>query len=82
MQLFYIFVFIALIATIARAEIELDEGVLVLTEENFDGAIADNAAMLVEVSYRILKLPKLIIYIFRSCLIFLYMKENVIAPSI
>lgn len=48
MQLFYIFVFIALIATIARAEIELDEGVLVLTEENFDGAIADNAAMLVE----------------------------------
>jgi hypothetical protein len=32
----------------ARAEIALEDGVMVLTDDNFQGAIADNNALLVE----------------------------------
>ncbi|XP_017780314.1 PREDICTED: protein disulfide-isomerase [Nicrophorus vespilloides] len=44
-----LFVFVAaLFAVSAYAEIELDEGVLVLTKDNFQGAITDNDYILVE----------------------------------
>merc|ERR1719187_268979 len=39
---------VAFVATFATGEITKDEGVLVLTEDNFDGAVADNEFLLVE----------------------------------
>ncbi len=46
MRLFFLAV-VALAAS-ARAAIEMEEGVMVLTDDNFDGAIKDNNAILVE----------------------------------
>jgi len=42
------FLFVAFLAGLACAEITKDEGVLVLTEDNFDSAVADNEFLLVE----------------------------------
>lgn len=47
MKLFACFLLLGLGATFAE-EIKLDEGVLVLTEQNFDQAITDNKFVLVE----------------------------------
>jgi protein disulfide-isomerase A1 len=48
MRTIYSFLLLALISCAVASEIELDEGVLVLTEKNFDDAIADNQYILVE----------------------------------
>merc|ERR1711963_120243 len=45
MKILYV---LAVIGAVAQAEIKKDEGVLVLTEKNFEGAIADNEFVLVE----------------------------------
>ena len=46
-KLFKVFAILFLVA-LARAEVEEEEGVLVLTEKNFDEVIAQNQYVLVE----------------------------------
>lgn len=46
MRLFFVAAFAVLAAV--RGAIELEDGVMVLTDDNFDGAIKDNKHILVE----------------------------------
>lgn len=48
MKLLACFLLLGASLTLASEEIKLDEGVLVLTEQNFDQAITDNQYVLVE----------------------------------